>query len=247
MNNKVVFITGSAKRLGAFTARRLHNAGFNVVLHCNHSLTEAQELLTELNNIRANSAKLVQGDLSELDSLENIAGAALSAFNRLDVLINNASAFYPTPIGSITATDWQNLVGSNMQAPLFISQYCCKALQEQNGVIINMVDIHAQHPLKHHTVYCMAKSALVTMTKSLALELAPAVRVNGVAPGAILWPESEISELDKQEILKQIPAQRLGELNDIAQAIEYLIEASYVTGQIIAVDGGRSISSFSKA
>ena len=247
MNNKVVFITGSAKRIGAYTARHLHNAGFNVVLHCNHSLEEAQELLVELNIKRANSAKLVQGDLSELASLENIAEAALSAFNRLDALINNASAFYPTPIGSITATDWQKLVGSNMQAPLFISQYCCKALQQQNGVIINMVDIHAQQPLKHHTVYCMAKSALVTMTKSLALELAPEVRVNGVAPGAILWPESEISELDKQDVLKQIPAQRLGGLDDIAQAIEYLIEASYVTGQIIAVDGGRSISSFSKA
>ena len=247
MNNKVVFITGSAKRIGAYTARHLHNAGFNVVLHCNHSLEEAQELLVELNIKRANSAKLVQGDLSELASLENIAEAALSAFNRLDVLINNASAFYPTPVGSITATDWQQLVGSNMQAPLFISQYCCKALQQQNGVIINMVDIHAQQPLKHHTVYCMAKSALVTMTKSLALELAPEVRVNGVAPGAILWPESEISELDKQDVLKQIPAQRLGALDDIAQAIEYLIEASYVTGQIIAVDGGRSISSFSKA
>ena len=247
MNNKVVFITGSAKRIGAYTARHLHNAGFNVVLHCNHSLEEAQELLVELNIKRANSAKLVQGDLSELASLENIAEAALSAFNRLDVLINNASAFYPTPIGSITADDWQKLVGSNMQAPLFISQYCSKALQQQNGVIINMVDIHAQQPLKHHTVYCMAKSALVTMTKSLALELAPEVRVNGVAPGAILWPESEISELDKQDVLKQIPAQRLGGLDDIAQAIEYLIEASYVTGQIIAVDGGRSISSFSKA
>ncbi|MFT5676990.1 MAG: pteridine reductase [Paraglaciecola sp.] len=247
MNNKVVFITGSAKRIGAYTARHLHNAGFNVVLHCNHSREEAQELLVELNIKRANSAKLVQGDLSELASLENIAEAALSAFSRLDVLINNASAFYPTPIGSITATDWQKLVGSNMQAPLFISQYCSKALQQQNGVIINMVDIHAQQPLKHHTVYCMAKSALVTMTKSLALELAPEVRVNGVAPGAILWPESEISELDKQDVLKQIPAQRLGGLDDIAQAIEYLIEASYVTGQIIAVDGGRSISSFSKA
>jgi pteridine reductase len=247
MNNKVVFITGSAKRLGAYTARRLHSRGFNVVLHYNHSQKEAQELLGELNNKRANSAKLIQGDLSELDNLQSIATAALSAFNRLDVLINNASAFYPTPIGSITASDWQKLVGSNMQAPLFLSQYCCKALREQNGVIINMVDIHAQHPLKHHTVYCMAKSALVTMTKSLALELAPQVRANGVAPGAILWPESEISELDKQEILKQIPAQRLGALNDIAQAIEYLMEASYVTGQIIAVDGGRSISSFSKA
>jgi pteridine reductase len=247
MTNKVVFITGSAKRLGAFTAKHLHSLGFNLVLHCNQSVTAAQILLDELNSLRADSAKLVQGDLSDADKLENIANEALSAFGRLDVLINNASSFYATPIGSITNKDWLNLVGSNMQAPLFLSQYCFESLAQNNGLIVNMVDIHAQQPLKEHTLYCMAKSALVTMTKSLAQELAPDVRVNGIAPGAIMWPENEISEADKQQVLKQVPAQRLGSLHDIAQAIEYLIEASYVTGQIIAVDGGRSISSFSKA
>jgi pteridine reductase len=247
MTNKVVFITGSAKRLGAYTAKHLHNLGFNLVLHCNQSVVAAELLLDELNSLRADSAKLVRGDLTDVDKLGDIASEALTAFGRLDVLINNASSFYATPVGTITHKDWLNLVGSNMQAPLFLSQYCFEALAQNNGLIVNMVDIHAQQPLKEHTLYCMAKSALVTMTKSLAQELAPDVRVNGVAPGAIMWPENQISEADKQQVVKQIPAQRLGSLHDIAQAIEYLIQASYVTGQIIAVDGGRSISSFSKA
>ena len=149
-------------------------------------------------------------------------------------------------MGTITNKDWQSLVGSNMQGPLFLSQYCTQALTQNTGVIINMVDIHAARPLKDHTLYCMAKSALVTMTQSLALELAPEIRVNGVAPGAILWPEAQINEEDKQQILNQVPAQRLGTMQDIAHAIKFLIEASYVSGQIIAVDGGRSISSYTK-
>jgi pteridine reductase len=189
---------------------------------------------------------LVQGDLAELTNIERIGQQAIDSFGRLDVLINNASSFYPTPIGSITQQDWQNLVGSNMQGPLFLSQYCAQALKKQHGCIINMVDIHATKPLKAHTLYCMAKSALVTMTQSLALELAPNIRVNGIAPGAILWPDTPMNDEDKQLILDHVPAGRLGTMQDIAHAIEFLIEADYVSGQIIAVDGGRSISSYTK-
>lgn len=246
MNNKVAFITGSAKRIGAYTAKYLHNLGANVVIHCHQSRLEAETLCAELNAIRPKSARLVQGDLSDMSCIERIAQQAIASFGQLDVLINNASSFYPTPIGSITLKDWHSLVGSNMQGPLFLSQYCHNELSKNDGVIINMVDIHAIKPLKEHTLYCMAKSALVTMTQSLALELAPNIRVNAVAPGAILWPENEMSPTDKEEILQHIPANRLGNTEDIAQAIHFLITAGYVTGQIIAVDGGRSISSNTK-
>ncbi|WP_158969578.1 pteridine reductase [Paraglaciecola sp. L3A3] len=246
MNNKVTFITGSAKRIGAFTARYLHNLGSNIVVHCNHSRLEAETLCKDLNLIRPKSARLVQGDLSDLSVIERVGQQAIDAFGQIDVLINNASSFYPTPIGTITGEDWHSLVGSNMQGPLFLSQYCQPELAKNNGCIINMVDIHAAKPLKQHTLYCMAKSALVTMTQSLALELAPSIRVNGVAPGAILWPEQNMSDKDKNEILKHIPAQRLGQVEDIAHAISYLISATYVSGQILAVDGGRSISSQTK-
>ncbi len=245
--NKVSFITGSAKRLGAHTAKYLHEREFNVVIHCQHSRLEGETLCKELNSIREKSAVLVQGDLSDTTTIERVAHQAIDSFGRLDVLVNNASSFYPTPIGSITLDDWQSLVGSNMQGPLFLSQHCHAALAEHQGTIINMVDIHAAKPLKNHTLYCMAKAALVTMTQSLALELAPDIRVNGVAPGAILWPEHDISAQDKANILQDIPIQRLGQMDDIAQTIHFLTEARYITGQIIAVDGGRSISSHAKA
>ncbi|MGJ8682268.1 pteridine reductase [Paraglaciecola sp.] len=246
MHNKVTFITGSAKRIGAYTAQYLHNLGSNIVIHCNQSRLEAETLCKTLNQIRPKSAKLVQGDLSDISSIQRIGQQAIDSFGKLDVLINNASSFYPTPIGSITEKDWYSLVGSNMQGPLFLSQYVSQVLAKNNGTIINMVDIHAAKPLKDHTLYCMAKSALVTMTQSLALELAPNVRVNAVAPGAILWPEQSINQAEKEEIMRQIPAARLGEIEDIAQAIQYLISATYVSGQILAVDGGRSISSYTK-
>lgn len=246
MENTVTFITGSAKRIGAHTAKYLHALGSNIVVHCNQSRFEAEKLCLELNQIRTKSAMLVQGDLSDLSSVERIGQQAIDSFGRLDVLINNASSFYPTPVGTITTKDWQSLVGSNMQGPLFLSQYCAPILAQNSGTIINMVDIHATKPLKDHTLYCMAKSALVTMTQSLALELAPEIRVNGVAPGAILWPEMQMKEDDKQQILNQVPVQRLGTMQDIAHAIKFLIEATYVSGQIIAVDGGRSVSSYTK-
>jgi len=247
MSPKVILITGSAKRIGAFTARYLHQLGWNILLHYNQSEQQASELAKQMNAARAGSVKLVQGSLNTVQEIEQVAQQAIAAFGQLNALLNNASSFYPTPIGSISESDWTNLVGSNMQAPLFLAQYCNATLQKNNGVIINMVDIHAAKPLSNHTLYCMAKSALVMMTQSLAKELAPKVRVNGVAPGAILWPETTISEEDKEQILKLVPLQKLGAMQDIAQAINYLLNAQYVTGQIITVDGGRSIASHVKA
>tara|TARA_R110000765_G_C18964410_1_gene609844 strand:- start:7555 stop:8298 length:744 start_codon:yes stop_codon:yes gene_type:complete len=246
MSAKVAFITGSAKRIGAATASHLHNTGFNIVLHCHHSVEDAEALLTTFNRKRENSARLVIADLCATETLGQLAEQVMNAFGRIDVLVNNASSFYPTPIGGITLDNWQDLFGSNVQAPLFLAQHLAPALSTSRGVIINMVDIHADRPLKHHTVYSMAKAALVTMTKSLAIELAPNVRVNGVAPGAILWPEQVLSEQDKHQVLSQIPAKSLGQPDDIAQAIHYLCEAMYVTGQIITVDGGRSVVSSHK-
>lgn len=247
MTSNVVLITGSAKRIGAFTARHLHQLGWNIVLHYNHSAEQALALQQALNSIRENSVKLVQGDFSTVTDIQNVAKQAIDAYGHLNALINNASSFYPTPIGTITEGDWQSLVGSNMQAPLFLAQHCSPSLAKNNGVIVNMVDIHGSHPLREHTLYCMAKSALVMMTKSLAQELAPDIRVVGVAPGAILWPEVALEEQEKNQILNQIPLQKLGTMQDIAQAIEYLLNANYVTGQIIAIDGGRSIASHARA
>ena len=247
MSPKVVLLTGSAKRIGAFTAQYLHQLGWNIVLHYNQSEQQATELAKQMNAARAESVRLVQGALNSVQDIEHVAKQAIKAFGKLNALINNASSFYPTPIGSISENDWTNLVGSNMQAPLFLAQYCNATLQKNNGVIINMVDIHAAKPLSKHTLYCMAKSALVMMTQSLAQELAPNVRVNGVAPGAILWPESTISEEDKKQVLELVPLKKLGSMQDIAQAIDYLLNAQYVTGQIITVDGGRSIASHVKA
>ncbi|QHJ10638.1 3-oxoacyl-[acyl-carrier-protein] reductase FabG [Paraglaciecola mesophila] len=246
MTAKVAFITGSAKRIGAVTATYLHDKGFNIVLHCHHSIEEAESLLVTLNSRRENSARLVVADVREIDTLAALAEQVVAAFGRLDVLVNNASSFYPTPVGSITQTQWQDLFGSNVQAPLFLSQHLLTSLTAANGAIINMVDIHAERPLQRHTVYSMAKAALVTMTKSLAIELAPKIRVNGVAPGAILWPEQPLDAADKEQVLQQIPAKSLGTPEDIAHAIHYLCEARYVTGHIISVDGGRSVVSSHK-
>lgn len=246
-SNKVALITGSAKRLGACTAQTLHQQGFNIILHCNHSTEDAEALAQSLNQQRQNSCHWLQADLCQLEQLKQLAEKAIAAFGRLDVLVNNASSFYPTPVGEISEHDWLALVGSNMQAPLFLSQYCQQQLAKNQGVIINMVDIHAEVPLKGHTLYCMAKSGLAMMTKSLAKELAPDIRVNGVAPGAILWPEQSLSETEKQQIMDQIPMASLGTPQDIANTISFLINAPYITGQIIAVDGGRSLGGNAKA
>jgi pteridine reductase len=237
-----VFVTGGAKRLGAAMARRLHAAGANVVVHYHRSREAADELVAELHAVRAGSSLAVRGDLNDVDCLPALVAQAVARYGRIDVLINNASTFYPTPVGSITAAQFDDLVGTNLRAPLFLSQAAAPALRETRGLIINMVDIHARRPLKAHPVYSAAKAGLVMLTKSLARELGPDVRVNGIAPGPVLWPERDLDESLKAEIVAKTALKRSGSPDDIARTALFLAtEAPYVTGQVIAVDGGRSL------
>lgn len=240
---KTALITGGAKRIGAVTTQTLHQAGYNVIIHCRLSRQAADDLATELNSKRKDSAKVIQGDLNIDTVYDHLIEEAYQCWNRLDVLVNNASSFYPTPIGSITLADWNNLVNSNMKAPLFLAQAAAPYLKQSSGNIINMVDVHAQRPMKEHPVYCAAKAGLAMLTMSLAKELGPEVRVNGVAPGAILWPENDMPEHTKNLILERTSLKRPGEPIDIAKTILFLVrDGEYITGQIIAVDGGRSIN-----
>ena len=240
---KTALITGGAKRIGAVTTRTLHQAGYNVIIHCRLSRQAADDLATELNSNRADSARVIQGDLNNETIYDHLIDEAHQCWNRLDVLVNNASSFYPTPIGSITLDDWNNLVNSNMKAPLFLAQAAAPHLKKTSGNIINMVDVHAQRPMKEHPVYCAAKAGLAMLTMSLAKELGPEVRVNGVAPGAILWPENDMPEHTKNLILERTSLKRPGKPIDIAKTILFLVrDGDYITGQIIAVDGGRSIN-----
>lgn len=239
---KVVLITGAAHRVGASMVKTLHGEGANIVLHYRHSRDAAQALADELNNQRINSVQLVQADLAETPALPKLIEQANKAWGHLDVLINNASSFYPTPVGSVDESQWDDLMASNLKAPFFLAQAAAPALTKNQGAIINIVDIHADRPLKNHPVYCMAKAGLVMMTKSLARELGPHVRVNAVAPGAILWPEG-IDEQGKEEIVGRTALKRSGSPEDIARAVVYLLrDAHYTTGQILAVDGGRTLS-----
>lgn len=239
----VVLITGAAHRIGATTAKLLHENGMNIVLHYRGSREDAQAVQKELNDLRENSVILIQADLHITNGLPALIDESVKAWGRLDVLINNASSFYPSKIGKATEEQWDDLVGSNMKAPFFLSQAAAPHLKKNNGCIINIVDIHADRPLKTYPIYSMAKAGLAMMTKSLASELGPEIRVNAVAPGAILWPES-LDEVAKQRIVSRTFLKRQGEPNDISKTILYLIkDAGYVTGQIIAVDGGRSLNS----
>jgi pteridine reductase len=241
-NIKVALITGAAHRIGAATATLLHQNGLNIILHYRGSREKAQSLQKELNDLRENSVILIQADLHITNGLTALIDESVKAWGRLDVLINNASSFYPTKIGKATEVQWDDLMGSNLKAPFFLSQAAAPHLKKTNGCIVNIVDIHAERPLKEHPIYSMAKAGLVMMTKSLAGELGPEIRVNGVAPGAILWPEN-LDEVAKQRIVSRTFLKRQGEPNDIAKTILYLIkDASYVTGQIIAVDGGRGLN-----
>lgn len=245
MTQPVALITGAAQRIGACTARRLHQRGFNIAIHFRQSDSAATALSEELNVLRAGSTSLHRADLNSADQARQLAGEVLEHWQRLDLLINNASSFYPTPLAEADEADWDALVGSNLKGPFFLSQALAQSLSEHGGSIINMVDIYASKPLRHHSIYCMAKAGLAMMTQSLAQELAPAVRVNGIAPGAILWPEqdSEFSHDEKQLLMERVPLQRRGEPEDIARTIEFLAcDAPYITGQIIPVDGGRSLS-----
>jgi pteridine reductase len=243
LTDKVALITGAAHRIGAETARTLHAEGMRLVLHYRASRDAALSLQDELNSTRQDSVILVQADLLATKGLPKLVEEAVSAWGQLDVLINNASSFYKTHMGKVTEQEWNDLMGSNLKAPFFLSQAAAPYLQKQHGCIVNIVDIHADRPLKHYPVYSMAKAGLVMLTKSLACELGPEVRVNAVAPGAILWPEN-IDEVTKQRIISRTFLKRKGAPHDIAKAITYLIrDAGYVSGQIITVDGGRSLNS----
>lgn len=241
--NKVALITGGAKRIGACISETLHDAGFNLVVHYHSSRQGARALAEKLNQRRHRSVSLISGDLRNSQRLEKLGMKAIAAFGRLDVLINNASSFYPTPLAQTEEQAWQDLMDTNLKAPYFLIKAIHKELQRQKGCIVNVVDIYAQRPLKSYPVYCAAKAGLVALTKSLALELAPQVRVNGVAPGAILWSTNDKDDQEKQRLIEKIPRKRLGRPDEIANAILFLIEeADYVNGQIITVDGGRSMA-----
>ena len=244
MSNKVALITGAAHRIGATVARTLHAEGMNIVIHYRGSREGALTLQQELNGIRPESVVLVQADLLETKKLTSLAKEAHKAWGRLDVLVNNASTFFPTPVGKIDEKQWDDLMGSNLKAPLFLSQAVAPFLKANHGCIVNIVDIHADRPLKNYPVYSMAKAGLAMLTKALAGELGPEVRVNAVAPGAILWPEHEMDEVTKQRIISRTFLKRQGDPTDIAKAIRFLVmDAPYVSGQILAIDGGRSLNS----
>ncbi|MGR8998323.1 MAG: pteridine reductase [Gammaproteobacteria bacterium] len=239
---KNILITGAAQRIGAACARLLHSEGCNVFLHYRSSQEAALRLCAELNEIRTDSAKLMRADLLDRAELKAVAKAASMAWDGIDVLVNNASSFYPTPVASVTEQQWDELLGSNLKAPFFLTKLLSETLSKNNGCIINIVDIYAERGLPGYPVYSIAKAGLAAMTRILAKELGPAIRVNGVAPGAILWPDNDLSEQDKREILQRVALQRKGEPIDIAKAVLFLIkDADYVTGQIITVDGGRTL------
>ncbi|MBU2984876.1 pteridine reductase [Saccharophagus degradans] len=239
----VALITGGARRIGATIATTLHNAGFNIVLHYNRSASEAEQLAAQLNNLRADSVICLQAQLSHTPSVNKLAEAALAKWQRCDVLINNASSFYPTPVGTATEQHWDDLFASNAKAPFFLAQALAPQLKAVQGSIINIADIHAYRPLAQHTIYCMAKAANIMLTQSLACELAPEVRVNGIAPGAIMWPEDKNgNEIENPTRLATIPAKKIGGPQAIADAVLFLVEkAGYCTGEIIKVDGGASL------
>jgi pteridine reductase len=242
LSGKVALITGGARRVGAAIARRLHGAGANVLLHYRDSETEAAKLESELNALRPKSASRVKAELLAPIAPRALVSAARESFGRLDILVNNASSFFPVGVGAIEPSHWEELIGSNVRAPLFICQEAAPELSTHEGSIINIVDIHAERPLKGYPIYSIAKAGLAALTRSLAIELAPRVRVNGVAPGAIAWPEDgQFDPAERERIIATTPLARIGSPEDIAQAVHFLACAPYVTGQIIAVDGGRSI------
>lgn len=242
LHGKVALITGAAQRIGATLAEALHAEGLNLVLHYRKSKQAAHTLQQKLNARRADSVVLIQADLLDNAKVTRMVQDAIQAWGRLDILINNASSFYPTPVGSVSDTQWNELMGSNLKAPFFAAQAAARALSETAGCIINIADIHAERPLKTYPVYSAAKAGLVMLTKALACELAPQVRVNAIAPGAILWPE-DIDEVTQQRIISRSLLKRQGNPDDIARAALFLVrDAGYVTGQVITVDGGRSIN-----
>ena len=243
MHGKVVLITGGARRVGAASARLLHAAGANLMIHYRSSATEARALQAELNALRPDSVALIQADLLDIGGLPALVNQTVATFGGLDVLLNNASSFYPTPVGSIQEKDWVDLMGSNLKAPLFLSQAAAPHLAAARGAIVNITDIHDERPLKNFPLYCAAKAGLSGLTRALALELGPHVRVNAIAPGPILWPEDGSFDAAAQaNVVSRTLLKRCGDPADIARTVLFLIaDAPFVTGQILAVDGGRSV------
>jgi len=243
MNNKTVLITGAARRIGNTIARYLHKAEMNIVIHFNTSADEAESLAAELNIIRPGSAVTVQADLTNGNNYKAIITTAIDFKGHLDVLINNASFFRPTPLDKITGSDWEKFITLNLKAPLFLSQAAAASLRSVNGCIINITDIHAERPLQNHSLYCISKAGLLMQTKSLAREMGPDIRVNAIAPGAIIWPE-DMEDKIKQQILSRTSLKKPGQPEDVAKAIEFLINnAEYITGQVLTIDGGRTLFS----
>jgi pteridine reductase len=242
-SRKTALVTGAAARIGASIAKTLHERGCDVLLHYNSNAEGARDLAAQLNEIRSGSAAVAQADLSQPAGVESLAEAQRSIFGRLDILVHNASRFYPTVVGETLAWQWEDLLNSNLRGPYFLTQALLPELRTAGGVVINIVDIHSERPMPGHAAYCISKAGLAMMTLSLAGELGPAVRVNGVSPGAILWPEAEPDASEKQDILARTALGRLGDPSDIASAVAYLaLDAPYVTGQILNVDGGRSLN-----
>ena len=241
MKNRTVLITGAAKNIGATIAKELHSSGMKIIIHYNRSQKEATKLVDELNDLRENSAIKIQADLKKKECYSMLINAALDFTGKIDVLINNASAFYPTPLNDINEKKWNELININLKAPLFISKLAAESLKENNGCIINITDIHASNPLINHAIYCISKAGLIILTKSLAKELAPDIRVNAISPGAITWPDVMDSKT-KENIINQTVLKKMGNAEDIAKTVIFLIEdASYITGQILNVDGGKTL------
>ena len=243
LTGKTVLITGGARRVGAAIARELHSAGANLAIHFRHSARDAATLAAELNDERAKSAATIRADLLDVENLGALVEFTLRHFGTLDVLVNNASTFYPTKIGEITPAAWDDLMGTNLKAPLFLSQAAAPALRKSRGLILNIVDIHALRPLRDYPVYCAAKAGLQMITRSLAKELGPEIRVNGISPGPVLWPEGQSDEKARAKIIERTVLKRMGTPEDIARtALFFAASAPFVTGQILAVDGGRSVA-----
>jgi pteridine reductase len=244
LSEKVALVTGGAHRLGATIARALHALGLRLVIHYHTSEAPARALQKELNELRADSVMLMRGDLANGEKLHrNLVYETVERFGQLDVLVNNAARFYPTPLGTATEAQWSDLLDTNLKAPFFLAQAAAPHLKKTSGVIVNIADIYGERPLPEYPLYSIAKAGLIMLTKSLARELGPEVRVNAVAPGAVLWPASGADEMSKQRLISRTPLKRVGEPDDIARAVVFLVrDAPFMTGQIIAVDGGRLVA-----
>lgn len=242
LEHKVALVTGGAKRIGAAILRVLHEAGMRVAIHCRNSVREAELLRDELNARRSNSASSFRADLRDAQQIDRLVEEVQVALGRLDLVVNNAATFFPTPIGSVDAAHWQDLIGPNLQAPFFIAQSAAPELSRNRGCIVNIADVYATHPLAHHCVYSVSKAGLVMLTKSLARELAPEVRVNAISPGAILWPEAGSDEAAQARVIERTPLERLGDPSEIGKAVLFIArDAPFMTGEIITLDGGRTI------